>query len=251
MDTILDDPALIQGVIYVIEHISSGKQYVGQTVSHRKNHARYRPFGANGRFRDHISEAINNTKRKQCTYLNNAIRNYGADAFRVVELLICDREELDENEMYYISLLQSMFPNGYNLTPGSRYVLHKNPVHNNTLLSFPKKHGGCSFRSAETRKLMSQRVQERGFTEEECQARMKSAQQQHYKQKLDRFMHVTLDPAHLDQYIQKRKRGYMVKIGTIEAYFVGKYESDEVLQKRAFEFLKSVTATLPNCSGNP
>ena len=64
MDSILDDPESVKGIIYLIEHTASGKKYVGQTLSHRKNHERYRPFGAVGRFRDHISEAVNNTKRR-------------------------------------------------------------------------------------------------------------------------------------------------------------------------------------------
>lgn len=45
-----------------------------------------------GRFYDHISEAINNTKNKQCMYLNNAIRKYGKDNF-TCKLLYQKKEE--------------------------------------------------------------------------------------------------------------------------------------------------------------
>ena len=73
---IIDDKTKIYGEIYLIQCLVSKKCYVGQTLSHRLQHKRYRPFGTEGRWKDHVSEAINNTKKKQCTYLNNAIRKY-------------------------------------------------------------------------------------------------------------------------------------------------------------------------------
>ena len=42
----------------------NNKIYVGQAVTHRLNKNKYRYFGYEGRFKDHISEAINNTKKK-------------------------------------------------------------------------------------------------------------------------------------------------------------------------------------------
>ena len=82
MNEILIDNTQVKGHIYVITNISTNKQYVGKTLSHRKNHNKYRPFGYIGRFKDHISEALCNTKKKQCNYLNNSIRQYGKDQFR-------------------------------------------------------------------------------------------------------------------------------------------------------------------------
>ena len=73
----------VLGEIYCMTNTVTKKQYIGQTVSHRKNRIKYRPFGYIGRFNDHISEALNNTKKKQCTYLNNSIRKYGKDIFTV------------------------------------------------------------------------------------------------------------------------------------------------------------------------
>ena len=52
------------GLIYCITNEVNNKQYIGQTVSHRKNKGKYRPFGIDGRLNDHISEAICNTKKK-------------------------------------------------------------------------------------------------------------------------------------------------------------------------------------------
>jgi hypothetical protein len=77
----------VTGHIYRITNTQTNKIYIGQTLSHRKNRGKYRPFGYMGRFYDHSSEALCNTKKKQCTYLNNAIRMYGKDAFHC-ELLV-------------------------------------------------------------------------------------------------------------------------------------------------------------------
>lgn len=116
----LNDKSKVHGEIYVITNIKNNKQYVGQTVSHRKNKGKYRPFGYQGRFRDHISEAINNTKHKQCTYLNNSIRKYGAESFKVDLIKICSVGELNNLEQNYIIQYDSLYPNGYNLTEGGK-----------------------------------------------------------------------------------------------------------------------------------
>jgi group I intron endonuclease len=251
MEAILDDPSSIQGIIYLIEHSTSGKKYIGQTLSHRKNHDRYRPFGAIGRFRDHISEALNNTKHKQCTYLNNAIRLYGAEAFTVRILEVCERDDLDQRERHYISAYSSLYPYGYNLTPGGKGVSHIT-ISNDSPLNPPKAKGGCTFRSHETRQKMSDRHKDRGFTDEERRNRMSQAQGQHEAQKLERFRNVLVDPTAIDQYIEKRKGCVVVSVDGIKARFVGKYESEGTLHQKARDFLLNVhQATLPNCSGNP
>jgi hypothetical protein len=59
---ILDDESLRYVEIYKIYCISSKKSYIGQAVSHILNHKRYRPYGMEGRFRCHISEAYSNKK---------------------------------------------------------------------------------------------------------------------------------------------------------------------------------------------
>jgi group I intron endonuclease len=252
MDEILDDPGSIQGVVYLMVNATTGKKYVGQTLSHRKNRGRYRPFGAEGRFRDHISEATNNTKRKQCTYLNNAIRLYGADSFTVSVLETCDRVLLDTRESHYISDLNTLYPFGYNLTSGGRAMDTIAHVSNDTPLSPPKSRGGCKSRSAETRQKMSDRAAERGFTEEERLARMVCAQLMHAAKRAERFKYVHVDPAMIDEYVCIRKGKVTVDVEGVTACFIGKYESEEALREKAKEFLRSLLpATLPNCSGNP
>ena len=60
---IIDNPDNVVGELYLITNDITKKQYVGQTLSHRKNHGRYRPFGYKGRFSDHLSEARTRTEK--------------------------------------------------------------------------------------------------------------------------------------------------------------------------------------------
>jgi len=120
---ILDEPTERYCEIYKIINISNGKIYVGQAVSHILNHKRYRPYGHEGRFRCHVSEAFS-TKKNQSHYLNNAIRKYGVTDF-VVELIeCCEIENSDERETHYIKELNSLYPNGYNLKNGGVVFTH-------------------------------------------------------------------------------------------------------------------------------
>ena len=120
---ILNDPTQRYCEIYKITNLTTAKIYVSQAVSHILNHKRYRPYGHEGRFRCHISEAFS-TKKNQSHYLNNAIRKYGVDDF-VVELIeCCEIEKSDERETHYIKELNSLFPNGYNLKNGGSVFTH-------------------------------------------------------------------------------------------------------------------------------
>ena len=120
---ILDNPTERYCEIYKITNISNGKIYVGQAVSHILNHKRYRPYGHEGRFRCHISEAFT-TKKNQSHYLNNAIRKYGVTDFMVELIECCELEQADEREIHYIKELNSLFPNGYNLKNGGSVFTH-------------------------------------------------------------------------------------------------------------------------------
>jgi hypothetical protein len=231
---------------------------VGQAMSHRKNKDKYKPFGFEGRFRDHISEAICNTKLG-CRYLNNAIRLYGKDVFKVILLKTCPLEEMDKWEQHYISELNTLFPNGYNLTIGGKTMLK--PIANdiiNPIRNTPQLRGGCKYRTNNTRDLISKGIQEALKTESARDSLMKRAQVQHSKQKLERFRDVVIDLTNLDQYISsKHIDGHLaaiVKVDGKKASFVGKYETLESLTERAKEFLREISktfATSSNCSGSP
>ena len=120
---ILDDATNRYCEIYKITCLTTNKIYVGQAVSHILNHKRYRPYGYEGRFRCHISEAFS-TKKNQSHYLNNAIRKYGVEDF-VVELIeCCELADADIRETHYITEFNSLYPNGYNLKNGGNVFTH-------------------------------------------------------------------------------------------------------------------------------
>jgi hypothetical protein len=119
--------------IYIIRNIITNKVYIGQAVSHRLNKNKYRIFGLEGRFRDHISEALTNTKKNQCTYLNNSIRKYNKENFNVELVEICNINESDEKEQEYIKMYNSLYPNGYNLTKGGKNFMINNATNDKFL----------------------------------------------------------------------------------------------------------------------
>ena len=259
MNDILKDISGVVGHIYKITNTKDNKHYVGQAMSHRKNLGKYKPFGYEGRFRDHISEAKNNTKLG-CRYLNNAIRLYGSDVFSVVLLKICPLEEIDKWEQHYIAELNTLYPTGYNLTSGghsARFVAGRNEIHMPDREPFGVR-GGCQYRTETTRGLISKGIQTALKTESARKCLMKRSQQQHNKQKIERFRGSNIDMSNLEQYIStKHIDGHLaaiVKVDGKKASFVGRYETIESLQERAKEFLKEINsadATSSNCSGSP
>ena len=120
---ILDDPTQRYCEIYKISNLQNDKIYVGQAVSHILNHKRYRPYGREGRFRCHISEALSE-KKNQCHYLNNAIRKHGVANFDVELIEYCKIEDANDREIFYIAKYNSLFPNGYNLKNGGTVFTH-------------------------------------------------------------------------------------------------------------------------------
>lgn len=252
MEKILTDPAEVQGQIYLIENTVQNKKYIGQTLSHRKNHQKYRPFGFQGRFKDHLSEALCNTKKKQCRYLNNAIRAHGKDAFKVSLLHICARDALDMWERHYIESENTLFPNGYNLTKGGKTIEKEKYAETTPSLEVGKK-GGCESRSDDTRKLISERLKEFYENEKHLHQRMLLTQDQHSSQKLQRFCGEKIDTNNLEKYIQVQKSRVRVVINGKRTDFIGKHQTIEELHQRARGFLQllATAATLSNCSGNP
>jgi hypothetical protein len=253
MDSILDDPAQVRGIIYCVEHIATGKKYVGQTRSHRLNHGRYRPFGAEGRFRDHMSCAICNTKADQCSALYNAVRLHGPSAFKYTQMEECDVPDLDAREKHWIAQLCSIHPNGYNLTDGGRKAMTVTlSVGNTTPQNTPGPRGGSTHRSQVTRDKMSKGVKEALASVEAREKRAQQTTTQHAAAKAARFSGVTIDTTNLTKYIFTKGVVVFVRVDGREASFAGKGNTKEHNIQRAKEFLLSLQpATLPNCSGNP
>jgi len=258
---ILLDNSRVKGLIYLITNKETQKNYVGQTLTHRKNHGKYRPFGIEGRFQDHLSEAICNTKKKQCTYLNNAIRHYGKDKFEVSLLVECAKEDLDTNEQHCIETHKTLYPNGYNLTRGGKTTTRVTPTDgsvSNTETNPSGKRGGCKLRSEKTRDKISSQLKKVLGTEENRKRQMSVTKEQHKQQKFERFKNETIDLKKLDSYLYtKHAKGVpfvVVKVNSIETTFVGKYKTLEELQEEARMFLREVSQR--NCdasklTGNP
>lgn len=118
-------PDYVRIDIYLITNVINNKQYTGQAQTHRLNHKKYRPFGYERRLKDHFSEARCNNKDKQCRYLNNAIRKYGENSFKVQLIETYDIKDGNDKECYYIKKHDTLFPNGYNLTTGGRHGQQK------------------------------------------------------------------------------------------------------------------------------
>jgi len=230
MSDILLDNTNVVGHIYLIKNTKLDKLYVGQTLSHRKNKGKYRPFGFQGRFNDHVSEAICNTKKKQCTYLNNAIRLYGKDAFNVTLITTCSPLELDNLEQLYIKEYNTLYPNGYNLTIGGKTF--KNDLNTDfiqTTKNSPKKRGGCKERTVETRAKMTKSLKEICGTPEARREQMIRTQTQHTLKKIDKFQGVKINLDAIDSYIKTRNskdgsKYIKVCIEGKTTTFVGKYE---------------------------
>lgn len=85
--------------IYVIEHIATGRKYVGQSI-------------------DIASRLADHAKATGGFLLAAAIRKYGWEAFRAQTLELCPRGALNEREQHWISAFGTLQPAGFNLTTG-------------------------------------------------------------------------------------------------------------------------------------
>lgn len=109
---ILDEETEKTGVIYCISNNVNDKKYYGQTRSYRIKHGKLKYFGMKGRFNEHISDALKN--KEGCSKLYNAIRKHGKDAFTCDQVLICDVNNLDDYETFYI-VSEDTVNSGYNV----------------------------------------------------------------------------------------------------------------------------------------
>jgi hypothetical protein len=205
-NTILDEPTNRYCEIYKITNLTTGKSYIGQAVSHILNHKRYRPYGREGRYRGHISEAFS-TKKNQCQYLNNAIRKYGVDDF-VLELVeYCYVDDADEKEVHYIKYYNTLYPYGLNLKNG----------------------GGNVFTHSD-----------------ESKKRVSSGVEKYYKdKKFERFKDVKQINDDIEKYLKPLNRdnaqyGWYVYIDRKKADFGGTHISLEDSKQKAIEFIHTL-----------
>lgn len=85
--------------IYIIQHLSSGRLYVGQS----------RDIAA--RWKQHRGGDSNR-------FLKRAVSKYGWEAFRFEVIEECPLEELNDREIFHITRLNSIAPHGFNLRGG-------------------------------------------------------------------------------------------------------------------------------------
>lgn len=100
MNNFLQEPKAGYGYIYKYTS-PSNKSYIGQTVKSLKKRAKNNGYGY-----------------KSCKAFYRAIQKYGFKNFKyeiLGEFLI---EELNEKEIHYISIENTMIPNGYNIYKG-------------------------------------------------------------------------------------------------------------------------------------
>jgi hypothetical protein len=94
-------------IIYLVECLSNGKRYVGQTT-----------FDLATRWRDHKSSAAGRTSN---SILHKAIRKYGVENFSIREIgKASSIEELNVLEIQFIKELGTLTPGGYNQAVGGR-----------------------------------------------------------------------------------------------------------------------------------
>lgn len=91
--------------VYLIKNSATNKSYVGVTTK-----------GYINRFNQHIWQS---RKGGKTSALYSAMRKYGYGAFSIEKICDCaDFDEMNSAEVYYISKLNTLSPNGYNLTSG-------------------------------------------------------------------------------------------------------------------------------------
>lgn len=94
----------------------TGESYIGQSKD------------IDYRFKEHIYHSK--------SYIDQAIKYYGIDNFEFRILQICNPEELDELEDYYIQYFYSNIPFcGYNICRGGQYINKNGELNPNSKLS--------------------------------------------------------------------------------------------------------------------
>ena len=105
------------GVVYRITNTENGKKYIGSTSSYRQYRGKQIKFGGLKRFEEHIHDALKDRKK---TKFYDAIKEYGKDAFKYEQILICNKDNLNDYEIYYTILENTTNDDiGYNVIEGN------------------------------------------------------------------------------------------------------------------------------------
>lgn len=101
----IPNPGYANGIIYLVTHKTTGKQYIGQTIQTLER-----------RWETHLSGG---TKAEESLYA--AIKKYGSEAFEICQIDEAAKEEDDDlarRERYWIQKLGTLTPHGYNILRG-------------------------------------------------------------------------------------------------------------------------------------
>jgi len=90
--------------IYCIKNSMNNMLYIGQSINIEKRIVKHKRKLLIGKHEN--------------IYLQRVWNKYGKDNFEFFSLESCDKSSLDEQEIYYINLFDSMYPKGYNLNTG-------------------------------------------------------------------------------------------------------------------------------------
>ncbi|EKD89399.1 MAG: excinuclease ABC subunit C, partial [uncultured bacterium] len=101
------NPGYADGRIYLYTHIESGKKYIGQTVEWFKR-----------REQNHLADAVKHRIKNELSF-QAAIRKFGIKSFSRVEIdQGIAKINLGTKERYWISEMNTLVPNGYNILRG-------------------------------------------------------------------------------------------------------------------------------------
>lgn len=131
------------GYIYKITNIQNNKMYVGQTNNPER------------RWTEHKCIAQHQYHYKSALYA--AMRKYGNNAFRFDIIEECADADMSHREQYWIQELNTLTPNGYNMTPGGEILYGANNPF------FGHQH------TEATKQLISQKNSGRKYSEEELE----------------------------------------------------------------------------------
>lgn len=117
--------------IYCIENLINHKKYIGQSKNYKK------------RISDHLSELRNGKHFND--HLQHSWDKYGEENFSIYIICYCNENELDEKEIYYIDLYNTMDKDfGYNKDSGGNKYKTRNEESRNKMRLYWKERGGIN-----------------------------------------------------------------------------------------------------------
>lgn len=101
--------------IYKIVNKINNKIYIGQSIN------------VVDRWKQHQYKSLNSKELAYNSAIHQAMRKYGIENFVFEIIEECSIDELDEKERYWISKLNTLSPNGYNILEGGQKVRKVEP----------------------------------------------------------------------------------------------------------------------------